>query len=231
MLIACFDRSDLLTVLPKGGTVAEIGVLRGGFSRRIRRVVEPEKLHLIDPWGRDEEPNPQYSTALMQEAYERVQSSFGDDIAAGRVTLHRDFSTRIAPTFPDHHFDWIYLDGRHDYESVRDDLSAFKEKVKPDGFILGHDFSTYKRRFGVVPAVREFTAAAGFELVLVTNESNPSYLLARSGNATSLPALRSALLNRAGAWPIEVDASLLDRFGQVEAAHADGTEVQMLRLG
>lgn len=231
MLITCFDRAELLTVLPKGGTVAEIGVLRGGFSRHIRRVVKPEKLHLIDPWGRDEEPNPQYSSALMHEAYEKVRTSFRADIDAGRVTLHRDFSTRIAPTFPDHHFDWIYLDGRHDYESVRDDLLAFKDKVKPDGLIVGHDFSTYKRKFGVVPAVREFTAAAGFVLVLVTNETNPSYLLARSGNETTLPALRRALLDRGGAWPIEVDDSLLDRYGQVETPRADGKTGQMLRLG
>ena len=231
VLITALDRVGLLAVLPKGGTVAEVGTLRGGFAKRIRSTAEPEKLHLIDPWGRDEEPNPQYGADLMHDAYEKVQGIFRDDVAAGRVVLHRDFSTRVAPAFPDHHFDWVYIDGQHDYDNVRADLLAFKDKVKPDGFILGHDFSTYKRRFGVVPAVREFIKAEGFELVLVTNETNPSYLLARSDNATTLPALRDALLNHPGGRPIEIDETLLDGYEQVPVVHADGTEGWLMRFG
>lgn len=231
MLITCLDRVGLLEVLPKGGTVAEVGVLRGVFARQIRRIVAPERLHLIDPWGREDETYPDAKLGKLHGAYDMVQDAFRDDIADGRVVLHRNYSTTAAPTFPDHHFDWVYVDARHDYANVRSDLLAFKDKVTPSGFILGHDFSTYKRKFGVVAAVREFTSDEGFDLVLLTNETNPTYLLARSGNETTLPALRDALLNHDGGRPIVVDESLLDRYGQVEVTRADGRQDLMLRFG
>jgi len=43
-------REDFLLQLPKGGTVAEIGVASGDFSDQILDRSSPEKLHLIDPW-------------------------------------------------------------------------------------------------------------------------------------------------------------------------------------
>jgi hypothetical protein len=41
-------RTDLLARLPKGGVVAELGVLHGAFSREILAIVQPDRLHLID---------------------------------------------------------------------------------------------------------------------------------------------------------------------------------------
>jgi hypothetical protein len=233
MLITGLNRERLLTVLPKGGTVAEVGVLRGYFARHIRSIVEPERLHLIDPWGHDDESYRDAKIAKLHEAYETVQENFRDDIAGGRVILHRDFSTRAARAFANHYFDWVYIDARHDYDNARADLLAFKDKVKPDGFILGHDFSNYRnpRAFGVVAAVREFTKTEGFDLVALTNETNPSYVLARTGNDTTLPALRAALLNHEEGRPIELNEALLERFEQVAVTYPDGREGQIMRFG
>ncbi len=232
MLITGLDRKNLLAALPKGGIVAEIGVLRGNYSSQIWNIVEPETLHLIDPWGRLDEPNRHYPRSLMQEAHETVKGKFRTAIEANRVVLHQHFSTNVAPEFSDHSFDWIYIDGKHDYESVRADLLAFRDKVKPTGFILGHDFSTYRNpnKFGVVRAVREFTAREGFSLILVTNEKNPSYLLARSDNDTTLPELKSQLLDLEGGWPIEVSDALLDRYEQVEVSHGEGKKGRIMKF-
>jgi hypothetical protein len=41
-------RTVLLEHLPHGGTVAEIGTLRGDFAREILRVANPKELHLVD---------------------------------------------------------------------------------------------------------------------------------------------------------------------------------------
>ena len=41
-------RTHLLRRLPKGGIVAELGVLHGEFSRQIVEIVSPTELHLID---------------------------------------------------------------------------------------------------------------------------------------------------------------------------------------
>jgi hypothetical protein len=42
------DRETMLHALPKGGTVAEVGVWRGDFSKLIWDICEPVELHLID---------------------------------------------------------------------------------------------------------------------------------------------------------------------------------------
>ncbi|MDG2335355.1 MAG: hypothetical protein P8Q97_14115 [Myxococcota bacterium] len=44
------DRGVMLDRLPKAGVVAEIGVDRGDFSKRILAATEPEVLHLVDVW-------------------------------------------------------------------------------------------------------------------------------------------------------------------------------------
>lgn len=36
-------------------------------------------------------------------------------------------------------FDLIYIDGGHDYANVKRDISNFKNRVKEEGFISGHD--------------------------------------------------------------------------------------------
>lgn len=232
MLITCLNRERLLLILPPGGIVAEVGVLQGGFASQIRNIVAPDMLHLIDPWGHDDRTYRDAKISKLHEAYETVKTIFYDDIATGKVVLHRSFSTQAAYTFPDHYFDWVYIDARHDFANVRDDLQAFKDKVKPDGFILGHDFSNYRKpkAFGVIPAIAEFTRTEGFDLVLITNETNPTYLLAQSGNDTTLPALRRGLLDVEGGRPIEVDDDLLSRFKQVEVTDADGRTGRIIRF-
>lgn len=241
MLITNLNRVQLLSLLPKGGTAAEVGVYKGGFADKIRHTLAPRRLHLIDPWGRDEDD--EYVTshpgrqarAVMHSFYNQVQQAFRDDIATGVVELHRDYSTQAAAIFPDQYFDFVYIDAMHNYENVRSDLLAFKDKLKHDGFILGHDFSnntmSRHRKFGVVAAVREFVRTEGFELVLLTNETAPTYVLARQGNETTLPGLRNALLNHQACSLLEIHESVLDKYQQVEVNHADGRSGQMMKFG
>jgi hypothetical protein len=64
-------------------------------------------------------------------------------------------STEVAKQFPDHFFDFVYLDASHDYESARADILAWKNKVKLNGFIGGHDYLVNKFGVGVPQAIGE----------------------------------------------------------------------------
>lgn len=229
VLVANIQRIQLLSVLPVGGVVAEVGTAGGAFAGFIRRTTEPRQLHLIDPWGLDADDPYRGASGgsrrMMQALYERVQQTFATDIETGRVVLHRHYSTEAAASFPDQTFDWVYLDAMRDYASVLADLQAFKDKVKPAGFILGYGFSRHadaeQDGSGVMAAVREFVASEGLDLILVTNEDHPTYLLARSDNATTLPRLKDALFHLRAPRPIEIDASYLDHFEQTATTVAN----------
>jgi hypothetical protein len=56
MYIAFTNRISLLSLLPKFGRVAEIGVAEGEFSQEILARTTPKHLHLIDPWVHQEVP-------------------------------------------------------------------------------------------------------------------------------------------------------------------------------
>jgi len=46
--------------------------------------------------------------------------------------------------FADESIDWVHLDARHDYESVRADIAAWLPKVKPGGWLSGDDYDELK---------------------------------------------------------------------------------------
>lgn len=161
------NRDAFLQALPKGGVVAEIGVNRGEFSERILTLNTPEQLHLIDAWS-----TKRYHSGLGLE----VESKFAKQIALGEVQVHVGYSTDLLPRFEDDSFDWIYIDTDHSYALTAAELAIARNKVKPGGIIAGHDYVTGNWdggvRYGVVEAVHEFCVQHGWELILLTHETD-----------------------------------------------------------
>jgi len=65
----------------------------------------------------------------------------------------KEFSVPASYRFNDHSLDFVYIDADHEYDAVSKDILHWMPKVKPGGYIGGHDFST--RFHGVVLAVQE----------------------------------------------------------------------------
>ena len=174
-------RDFLFDVVPRGGVVIEVGVFDGDFSERIVALNEPRKLHLVDPWFTKDDgtlydgPTQQFASAqqassTLENQYQHVVRRFADEIASGRIEVHRTLSHLAAPLFPDEHFDWIYVDASHFYDDVKVDLEAFWPKLKRGGYIAGDD---YDRRgiweHGVTRAVDEFIASGVPERIRLHN--------------------------------------------------------------
>ena len=66
----------------------------------------------------------------LNEAVKGVR--FAPAIERGTVTILRLASRDAARSFPDRHLDWVYIDGNHTYEFVRDDLASYYPSVTPD---------------------------------------------------------------------------------------------------
>jgi hypothetical protein len=60
----------------------------------------------------------------------------------------------IVPTFSDKFFDAIYIDADHSYEGVKLDILNSISKIKPGGYLCGHDYDEIKKN-DVYRAVNE----------------------------------------------------------------------------
>jgi hypothetical protein len=148
------SRDKMLAYMPKEATCAEIGVFKCEFSDKILKTTQPKKLHLID---------------IDNGAIEIANQKFAQDISNGRVAVELGNSYEIILSMPDNYFDWVYIDGDHSYEGVKQDLNATRLKLKPDGLIAMNDYTFLGSldlvKYGVIEAVNEFCWEHNFELI------------------------------------------------------------------
>ncbi|HRT96267.1 MAG TPA: class I SAM-dependent methyltransferase [Planctomycetota bacterium] len=167
-------KEDILPLMPRGGIAAEVGVFKGGFSQKIIEATRPAKLHLIDPWP--EEVSSGGIVAKGDDLHAQVTARFQERIDAGQVVVHRATSLQAAQELPDASLDWVFLDANHGYEGMKQDLEAFYPKVRPGGYITGHDY-TEAKGYGVIRAVRELIEALPVHLVALSTDDYPSFVL------------------------------------------------------
>ena len=156
----------------KGGIGAEIGVFRGHFSDILLEKLRPSKLYLVDhwtlegsyfDWGDSYTSNNTLPTAFAREEVElRVSKHPDTDV----VLIEGDFP-ECAPAIVEP-LDWLYLDANHRYQHVLRHLYAASKLSKPDGVIMGDDWTPDKKHphHGVFQAVNQFIKREKFELVV-----------------------------------------------------------------
>ncbi|NOU16982.1 MAG: class I SAM-dependent methyltransferase [Bacteroidales bacterium] len=140
------SRTFLLERMPKNSICAEVGTWKGDFSQRMIDETNPKKIYLIDPYMYVAD----YKYALyggysgsqekMDEIYQSVVFRFSSMIERGQLEIIRKKSDEGLGSLIDNTLDWIYIDGNHTYEYVRNDLLGSWGKVKVGGFITGDDY-------------------------------------------------------------------------------------------
>jgi hypothetical protein len=139
---------------------AEIGVFMGITAGRVLRERKNVIHILVDPWGGDKDES--YLNSGSQDA-EKDQDYFEEVYLRAmlaiapyrdRTIVHRKKSVDAARDYKNKVLDYVFIDGDHSYEGASRDIAAWLPKVKPGGWIGGHDYD--KPRFaGVTQAVRE----------------------------------------------------------------------------
>lgn len=145
---------EILDRLPKNKKLkgAEIGVLNGNTAGRLLRA-RPLLIHLmIDPWkvpgentsyAKSADCNARKAQREHEAAYQRTLKVTA--FAGKRAKVWRMTSEEAAPNVADHSLNFVFIDGDHSYEGCKLDISLWKSKVKPGGFIGGHDYKHEKR--------------------------------------------------------------------------------------
>jgi hypothetical protein len=154
--------------IPKGGIGAELGVLKGNFSKVLLNRTKPKELHLIDPWyfltSKWDWTGGNQSTV---DALCYILQSNKKEIDEKKVFVHVQDDIKLLGEFPDEYFDWVYLDSSHEYEHTVAELELLHKKVKSSGIICGDDWRPDANHIhhGVYRAVNEFILKYNYDLI------------------------------------------------------------------
>lgn len=150
------------------GSGAEVGVMKGEYSELLLRTWRGRRLISIDSWPLAEGVDPDdpvrgvgAQDAFIAETRSRL-APFGE-----RSEIRRADSLAAAAEFEPGSLDFVYIDADHEYESVRADIHAWHERIRPGGLLCGHDYYDGYRdgaMYGVARAVDEFCASRGLSV-------------------------------------------------------------------
>jgi hypothetical protein len=140
--------------LPKNRKIkgAEIGVLNGNTAHRLLKAL-PLLIHImIDPWkvpddndsyASQPDCNARKSQREHEQAYQRTLKY--TKFAGSRAKVWRMKSNEAAPNVKDGSLDFVFVDGDHSEAGTFLDLQLWWPKIKPGGWIGGHDYKHESR--------------------------------------------------------------------------------------
>jgi predicted O-methyltransferase YrrM len=135
---------------------AEIGVAYGKNSINILETLPSlQHLYLIDPWD---------GVVRTKEFYQNVRKVAHENLLhyTNKITIMETTSELAAKSIPGP-LDFVYIDGDHSYDAVMLDIILWGRRVKPGGFLAGHDY-VRTRKHGVYRAVNDYANYHNIEI-------------------------------------------------------------------
>jgi predicted O-methyltransferase YrrM len=134
----------------------EIGTDTGVFAEKfLKRWPNGHTLWCVDPYEPYEWKPWDRTPDIMMAAARLVP--FGDQVHIVRRT-----SAQFNNGFDEKRLGFVYIDGDHEYEPVRQDIELWWPKLRPGGILAGHDLDRFWK--GVRQAVTEFFEPKGIDV-------------------------------------------------------------------
>lgn len=145
---------EAITRLPDDRPVTgvEIGVWRGEMSDHLLSARPLLTLHLVDPWTDESQGSRMTGICPPDEAMELVLQVCRR--RQNRGVMHRMTSVEASRQFSSGSLDFAFIDGRHNYRSVKEDIASWRDKVRGGGWVGGHDYHP-DRYPGCIQAIHE----------------------------------------------------------------------------
>lgn len=138
-------------------TFVEIGCKEGRLTNYVLANVPSVDVIAIDPWGKapsnSAESYDAWNWASIEAEFWKNVEPWNTEKEDCRIRIVQDTSAGAVLEFEDESVDVVFIDGAHDYDNVYQDILLWWSKIKPSGFMLGHD---YQHKFpGVHRAVAD----------------------------------------------------------------------------
>jgi hypothetical protein len=167
--------APIVARLPAGAPVmVEVGVFTGLMAGYLLQRRPDLQWYGVDNWLPAKEQPAAYrrtedmhaNASAEQQAQWRAQAFRTTESFGRRARIIERGSVEAATEFPDASADLVFVDADHSYDGCAADLRAWWPKVKPGGYLGGHDYGNPDPRFlyGVDPAVDEFAIEVGLPL-------------------------------------------------------------------
>lgn len=131
--------------------MVEVGCYSGESSEIFLKSGKISHINCVDPW--DDEMIASYlknytPMCIVESVFDSRLKMYEDQFTKYKLT-----SIDASGLFEDESFDFVYLDGNHEYESIKADIELWLPKIKSGGWLGGHDY--YHTFPGVIKAVNE----------------------------------------------------------------------------
>lgn len=121
-----------------GSVFVEIGTYLGCSAAYLGKAIKDSgkkiEFFTIDTFEPDS-----YLPYKPEDSYEQVKKALHDLDLKDFVTPVKGRSLDVAGQFDT--IDFLFIDGAHDYETVRAELETYLPKMNPGGVIAGHDYA------------------------------------------------------------------------------------------
>jgi hypothetical protein len=165
-----FERLSSLRNRTRGGGLVgvEIGVAGGEHALSLLETLNVKRLYLVDPY----ELYAEYSEGKLHYGINQLSLSESEIRCKSKLQAFerhviwiKKVSTEAIEEI-DESVDFVYIDGNHQYEFVKQDIAEYFRLLNVCGVIGGHDYyNGFQREHdGVVRAVTEFIGKTKFEL-------------------------------------------------------------------
>lgn len=128
--------SDMVNKFPTNSHFVEIGTWQGTSSVymgvEIVNSGKKIKFDCVDPWV---DQNNGYD-------HDYAFNKFLENIKplSSVINYHKLASVEASKLYSNESLDFVFIDGAHDYENVKNDINAWYPKIKNGGVIAGHDY-------------------------------------------------------------------------------------------
>jgi hypothetical protein len=138
----CDGMVQMRTMVPKDATIIEIGCYFGESTLEwLREPTNVGRIICVDPYipySLDKEWEQGGRQLPMDFVYQEFKRNVLDK--QDNVQHIRQLSDDAVTSIPDQSVDLVYIDGNHEYEYVKRDITNYMKKVKPGGILAGHDY-------------------------------------------------------------------------------------------